>query len=124
MALIRPALLAALVYLAFLVAYPDWTGAAYHVMAAACAAGGVVGVWLFGRFLDVSDLRRQLLLEAAFAAVLALVLGYTMPLRGGTTPLAGGSRPSKSGARRGLERLGLNPYGALGDAVAALFPAG
>ncbi|HAZ09201.1 MAG TPA: hypothetical protein DCZ01_11940 [Elusimicrobia bacterium] len=125
MALIRPALLAALVYLGYVVAFPDYTGALYHVMVPACIAGGVTGLWLLRKLLDLSNGALKLGIEAAFLAAVAVFIGYTMPQKSGKPPLtqwAEGARPTQSAARRGLERLRVDPDGAAASKLVDLFP--
>ena len=125
MALIRPALLAALIYLGYAVAFPDYTGAAYHVVVLAVIAGGAVGLWLLKKILDLGEGAAKLLLELAFLGAVAAFVGYTMPQKSGKPPLtqwAEGARPTRDSARRGLERLGVDPSGAAASRLVALFP--
>lgn len=110
MALIRTALLGGLVYLAFVVAFPNWTGQIYHVMALSCIAGGAVGVWFLRKILDLGGGAAKIVLELAFLAGVALFLGLTLPQKSGKTPFeqwAAGGRPTVEAARRGLRRLGV-----------------
>lgn len=125
MALIRPALLAALIYLAYAVAYPDYTGAAYHVVTLSVIAGGAVGLWFVKKAAGLVEGTAMLVLELAFLAGVALFVGFTMPQRTGKAPLeqwAAGARPTRDSVRRGLGRLGANPDGPAAAAFAGLFP--
>ena len=125
MALIRPAVLAALVYLGYTVAFPDYTGTVYHVIVPACIAGGVVGLWFLHKLLNLSKGAFKIALEVAFLASVALFVGCTMPQKSGKSPLtqwSEGARPTQSSARRGLERLGLDPNGSVAAKLVGLFP--
>ena len=125
MALIRPALLAALIYLGYAVAFPDYVGTAYHVVVLSVIAGGAVGLWLLKKILDLGEGTAKLVLELAFLGGVAAFVGYTMPQKSGKPPLtqwAEGARPTRDSARRGLERLGADPAGPFASKVVALFP--
>jgi hypothetical protein len=124
-ALIRPALLAALIYLGYAVAFPDYTASAYHVVVLSVIAGGVVGLWLLKKLLDLGEGAAKFALEIAFLAAVAGFVGYTMPQKSGKPPLAQwaeGARPTRDSARRGLERLGADPSGPVAAKIVALFP--
>lgn len=125
MALIRPAVLAALVYLAYAVAFPDYTGTVYHVIVLAGIAGGVIGLWLLRKILDLGEGALKIALEAVFLAGVAVFVGYTMPQKSGKPPLSQwseGARPTQDSARRGFERLGLDPKGPVTAKIVGLFP--
>ncbi len=125
MALIRPAVLAALVYLIYCVAFPDGTGTVYHVIVPACIAGGVVGLWLLRKLLDLSEGALKIALEAGFLIGVALFLGYTLPQKSGKPPLtqwSEGVRPTQDSARRGFKRLGLDPRGSVASKLVGLLP--
>lgn len=125
MALIRPLLLAALIYGAYAVAYPDYTGTVYHVMTLALIAGGAVGLWFLKKILDLGEGFAKLLLELVFLGAVAVFIGYTMPQKSGKPPLtqwAQGARPTRATAQRGLARLGVDPRGALASRLVDLFP--
>ena len=125
MALIRPALLAGLVYLAYAVLFPDYTGTAYHVVVLSVIAGGAVGLWILKKVLGLVEGTALIALEAVFVLAAALFVGYTMPQKSGKAPLeqwAEGARPNRDSARRGLERLGVNPNGPAAAAFVSLFP--
>lgn len=121
----RPALLAALIYLGYAVAFPDYTGTSYHVVVLSMIAGGAVGLWFLKKILDFGEGTAKLILELAFLGGVAAFVGYTMPQKSGKPPLtqwAEGARPNRDSARRGLERLGADPNGSLASRVVALFP--
>jgi hypothetical protein len=125
MALIRTALLAGLIYAAYLVAFPEWGGTLYHESVPFVIAGGVVGLAFLQKMLDLGEGALKIALEVAFLAVVAIFLGYTMPQKSGKPPLAqwaDGERPNRDAARRGLERLHADPDGFVGSKVVALFP--
>ncbi|MFI5362464.1 MAG: hypothetical protein ACHQ49_10880 [Elusimicrobiota bacterium] len=125
MALIRPVLLAALIYLAYAVAFPDYTGTAYHIAVLSVVAGGAVGLWLLKKVLDLGEGTAKFLLEIVFLGGVAAFVGYTMPQKSGKPPLtqwAEGARPTRDSARRGLERLGADPNGLAASRLLALFP--
>lgn len=125
MALIRPAALAGLVYLGYAIAFPDYTGKAYHVIVPAAIAAGAVGLWSLHKILDLGEGTLKLVLEAGFVVGVAVFLGYTMPQKSGKPPLAQwaeGGRPTQSSTRRGLERLGIDPNGAAAAKIIGLFP--
>ena len=126
MALIRPALLAALIYLGYAVAFPDYTGTTYHVIVLSVIAGGAVGLWLLKKVLDLGEGAAKIVLELAFLGAVAAFVGYTMPQKSGKAPLtqwAEGARPTRDAARRGIERLGADPNGTAASKFVALFPA-
>jgi|CXWL01.1.fsa_nt_gi hypothetical protein len=125
MALIRTAILASLAYFAIALSYPDWTGKTYHVTVLSLIAGGSVGVWCLHKILDLGEGAAKILVEIAFIAGVAGFVGYTMPQKSGKPPFqqwSEGVRPTRGSARRGFERMGLNPEGALAATVVALFP--
>ncbi|MDE2141061.1 MAG: hypothetical protein KGJ84_01445 [Elusimicrobia bacterium] len=103
MALIRPALLASLIYLAYAVAYPDYTGTAYHVVTLSVIAGGAVGLWILKKVVGLVEGAAIVALELAFLAGIALFVGFTMPQKGGKAPLeqwAAGAHPTRDSVRR------------------------
>ena len=125
MALIRPALLAALIYLGYAVLFPDYTGGAYHVITISVIAGGAVGLFLLKKVLGLVEGTALIALEAGFLVAVALFVGYTMPQKNGKAPLeqwAAGAHPNQDAARRGLERLGINANGPAAAKLIALFP--
>jgi hypothetical protein len=125
LALIRPAALAALIYAAYAVAFPDYVGTSYHVVVLSVIAGGTVGLFLLKKILDLGEGAAKILLELAFLGAVAAFVGYTMPQKSGRAPLqqwAAGVRPTRDTARRGLSRLGADPDGFFGARVTALFP--
>lgn len=125
MALIRPAFLAALIYLGYAIAFPDYVGTSYHVAVLSIIAGGAVGLWFLKKILDLGEGTAKLVLELAFLGAVAAFVGYTMPQKSGKPPLtqwAEGVRPTRDSARRGLERLGADPNGAVASKLVALFP--
>jgi len=124
-ALIRPALLAALIYLGYAVMFPDYTGSAYHVVVLSVIAGGAVGLWFLKKLLGLAEGAMIVVLELVFLAAVALFVGYTMPQKSGKAPLeqwAAGARPTQDSARRGLERLGVDAKGPAAAKLVSLFP--
>ena len=125
MALIRSFLLGLLVYGAVAVCYPDWTGEAYHVMVFSVIAGGAVAIWFLNKILDLGSGAAKIGLELAFLLGIALFLGYTMPQKSGKAPLeqwSEGVRPNRDGARKGFDRLGIDPNGRAASRIIGLFP--
>lgn len=125
MALIRSALLAGLVYLAIALSYPDWDGQVYHVVVLSVIGGGAVGVYFLHKILDLSEGFAKIAIEAAFVVGVGFFVAYTMPQKSGKPPLqqwAEGVRPTRDSARRGLDRLGVDPNGTVASKVVALFP--
>ena len=125
MALIRPVLLAALIYLGYTIAFPDYVGTAYHVVVLAIILGGGVALWFLKKILDLGEGAAKLILELVFLAAVAGFVGYTMPQKSGKPPLAQwaeGARPTQDSARRGVERLGGDPNRGLGSKLVSLFP--
>lgn len=125
MALIRSFVLGLLVYGAVAVCYPDWTGQVYHVMVLSMIAGGAVAIWFLHMILDLGSGAAKIGIEAVFLVAIALFLGYTMPQKSGKAPLeqwSEGVRPNRDGARRGFDRLGVNPNGRAASRIVDLFP--
>jgi hypothetical protein len=125
MALIRSLILGMGVYALIAIGYPEWTGAAYHAMVLSLIAGGAVGIWAIDKVLDFGSGAAKIAIELAFLVAIALFVGYTMPQKSGKPPLqqfAEGARPTRDTARRGLERLGVSPNGAVASVVVRLFP--
>ncbi len=125
MALIRPALLAVLIYLGYAIAFPDYTGNAYHAAALSAIAGGAVGLWFLKKLLGLVEGTAMVALELTFLAAVALFVGYTMPQKSGKAPLeqwAAGARPTQDSTRRGLERLGVDAKGPAAAKFISLFP--
>lgn len=125
MALIRSLLLGLGVYGLVAVCFPDWTGQAYHVMVLSVIAGGSVAIWALDKVLDLGTGAAKVGIELAFLVAIALFLGYTMPQKSGKPPFqqwAEGARPNQLSARRGLERLGVNPNGPIASRLVTLLP--
>lgn len=125
MALIRPAFLAALIYLVYAVAFPDYEGTTYHVVVLSVIAGGAVGLWFLKKILDFGEGTAKLVAEVVFLAAVALFVGYTMPQKSGKAPFeqwAEGARPTREHASRGLKKLGVDPSGPVASRVVDLFP--
>jgi hypothetical protein len=124
-ALIRPALLAGLIYLAYAVLFPDYTGSVYHVAVLSLIAGGTVALWFLKKIIGLVEGTALIAAEAVFLLAVALFVGYTMPQKSGKPPLeqwAEGARPNRDSARRGLEQLGFNPNGPAAAKFISLFP--
>jgi len=124
-ALMRSLAMALLAYGAIAISYPDWSGEIYHVLAISTIMGGAVGVYLLGRILDLGSGAAKVGLELGFVAVVALFVGYTMPQKSGKPPFtqyAQGVRPTRDTARRGFDRIGVNPNGPAASKVVELFP--
>ncbi|MBI3563905.1 MAG: hypothetical protein HY079_01760 [Elusimicrobia bacterium] len=125
MALIRPAFLAALIYLGYAVAFPDYVGTSYHAAVLIGIAGGSVGLWFLKKLLDFGEGTAKILVEIVFLVAVALFVGYTMPQKSGKAPLeqwSEGVRPTREHAARGFKRLGVDPDGPVASRVVALFP--
>lgn len=124
MALIRPALLGGLIYLGFVIAYPDY-GPRSHQVAAAAILGGAFGLWVLKKLLDLGEDGAKVLLELLFLAGVAGFLANSMPQKSGKAPLkqwAEGARPNRETARRGFLRLGADPDGAVASKIVGFFP--
>lgn len=125
-ALIRLLLLPAAIYGFWVMSFPDTSNSAYHVGSLAIIAGGAVGLFMFMKVIDVGSTVIKVGLELVFAAGVALYFGYTMPQLSGKAPIEQwleGARPTRTTARRGLEKLHLDPDGPLKPLV-KLFPKG
>lgn len=125
MALIRSLFFGLLVYGLIALCYPDWSGQIYHVVVLSMIAGGSVVVWFLSRVLDFSSGAGKVGLELAFAAAIALFVGYTMPQKSRKPPIQQwmeGVRPTRDTARHGFDRMGVNPNGAVASKVVDLFP--
>ena len=125
MALIRTAVLGGLLYFAIALSYPDWTGRTYHVTVLSLIAGGSVGVWFLHKILGLGEGAAKIFVEIAFIAGVAWFVGYTMPQKSGKPPFqqwSEGVKPTRNSARRGFERMGLDPEGVVAAKVVALFP--
>ena len=125
MALIRSLAMAMLVYGAIAVSYPDWKGQIYHIVILSAIAGGSVAVWFLNKVLDLGSFGAKAVLELGFVLVVALFVGYTMPQKSGKPPFtqyAEGVRPTRDTARRGFDRLDVNPNGPVASKIISLFP--
>ncbi len=125
MALIRSAALAGLAYLVIALSYPDWDGQVYHVMVLSLIGGGAVGLFFLFKVLDLTEGFAKIAIEAAFVIGVAFFVAYTMPQKSGKPPLqqwAEGVKPNRAAARNGLDRLGINPNGAVASKLVDLFP--
>lgn len=123
--MIRSSLLGLLVYGAMVVCFPDWTGQAYHAMVLSVIAAGAVAIWLLHKILDLGSGASKIGLEVAFLIAITLFLGYTMPQKSSKPPFqlwAEGVRPTRGSARRGFDRLGINPNGTVASKIVDLFP--
>lgn len=124
--LIRLLLIPAGIYGFYVMSFPDTSGTVYHVASLSIIAGGAVGLFMFMKLVDVGSMAVKVLVELVFAFAVAMYFGYTMPQLSGKAPLeqwAEGVRPTQSTARRGLEKLKLDPDGVL-KPVVKLFPKG
>ena len=84
-----------------------------------------MGVWCLQKILDLGEGAAKIFIELAFIVCVGLVVGYTMPQKSGKPPFqqwSEGVRPSRETARRGLDRLGVDPEGALASRIVGLFP--
>lgn len=125
MALIRALIFGFLAYGALVIGYPDWKGEIYHIVMISAIAGGAVAVWFLDKILDLGTGTAKVLLELSFPIGILLFAGYTMPQKSGKPPLtqfAQGVRPTRDTARRGFDRLGVNPNGPVASRVIRLFP--
>lgn len=125
MALIRALLFGFLTYGALVVSYPDWKGEIYHIVMISAIAGGAVAVWFLDKILDLGSGVAKVLLELSFPIGILLFVGYTMPQKSGKPPIqqwAEGVRPTRDTARRGFDRIGVNPNGPVASRVIGLFP--
>jgi len=125
-ALIRPALLSALAYLAFRVAFPDGGGGKlYHAFVPALIAGGVVALWFLKKILDLGSTGSKIALDLAFVAVVVAGVGWTMPQTSDKPPLTQlleGARPRRDAVRRGFRQIGVDPDRSPARALVDLFP--
>jgi hypothetical protein len=122
-ALIRTGLPTALIYLAYLIAYPEWGGRLYTVLVPLALAGGVVGLWFLLKILDLGA--KRFAVELGFLVLVFLLVGYTLPQKSGKAPLeqwSAGGRPGEPAARRGVARLGLSPDEGYGAWIVSFFP--
>jgi len=125
LALIRSALLAGLAYFLIALCYPDWDGQVYHVMVLSLIGGGAVGLFFLFKVLDLTEGAAKIGIEAAFVIGTALFVAYTMPQKSGKPPIqqwAEGVKPTRDSARKGFDRLGVNPNGAIASKIVDLFP--
>ena len=101
------------------------SGHRFRVSGFSLIAGGAVGVWFLHKILDLGEGTAKILLELGFLVVITLWVGYTMPQKSGKAPLtqwAEGVRPKQADARRGFDRLGVDPGGPIARKVVDLFP--
>lgn len=124
--LLRLLAVPAAIYGLMVMSFPDTSNQVYHVASLSIVAGGAIGLFMFMKVIDVSSAAIKIGLELVFAAAVLLYFGYTMPQLSGKAPLeqwAEGVRPTRSTAKRGLEKLHLDPDGFL-EPVVKLFPKG
>lgn len=79
--------MAGLIYLGFVLKYPDFEASAYHPVAFGVIAGGAAGLWLLKKLLDLGEGALKLLLELLFLAGVAAYIGWTLPVKSGKPPL-------------------------------------
>ncbi|MBI4676201.1 MAG: hypothetical protein HY748_01320 [Elusimicrobia bacterium] len=113
-----------LIYLLLRVGYPVEGHQIFHMLAvlAILTAATVVTVAL--QLMEFASVKLPLILEAAFAAAVFVVLGFTMPSkRGPILPqILEGRLPTQSSVREGLARLGLDPKSDASKRIIAVFP--
>jgi len=126
MAILRFTFYGVLVYLYYLVAYPDWTSVGWGLKcfpAILCAAGAL---YLLFKLMNWSPGLAKVAMEGIFIAGVAIYMGYSMPTRlGEASPVKqwiNGRRPTQIDAEVGLKRLGVNPGTIPGQWVVGLFP--
>ncbi len=85
--MIRPLLLAALIYGGFAVADPAAIGGRDHAASFAVIGGGAVALWILKKVLDVGEGAAKLFLELVFLAGVAAYIVSTMPHAAGQAPL-------------------------------------
>ncbi|MBI4348644.1 MAG: hypothetical protein HY553_17530 [Elusimicrobia bacterium] len=112
-------------YLAFRVGFPD-EGAPgiYHAVTVPVLIGGAVGVFILLKAIDLGSRGLALGIELGFGAAVFLYLGFTLPQQSGRAPLSqvlSGEVPRRAQARKGLEKIGLDPEGPAG-VLTKIFP--
>lgn len=122
MALIRPAVLAALIYFGYSATVPGGGGSSYRAFVLSLIAGGAVGLWVLKKILDLGEGTAKIVLEGLFLAGVAVFVGMTIPHRAGKTPLARWKENARPEARRALKRLGLDPDAPAAAKLLTLFP--
>lgn len=128
MALMRLIVYGVVIYVFYLLAFPNWSwgiSQAYHAFSLALMMGAALGVFLFLKVIDLSSTVAKILLELGFAVAALLYFGYTMPQRSGKPPLKqwlAGHHPTRSDARLGLGRLGIDANSRTGKLLLKPFP--
>lgn len=114
----------AVIYLFFRVGYPEPGHQIYHMLVI-IGILGVSGILSFGlSLMGFVSTKMPLLLEALFAAALVVVLGFTMPAKGGPAlpQLLNGKFPTQGSVREGLTMLGVDPKSEHARKVVEFFP--
>lgn len=115
------------VYFLLRVAFPEAGGKLYHAVSIPVLVGAAVGVQLLIKIIEFNSKMACLGLELGFVLAASAYLGFSMPQTGRKPPflqLLEGERPARSTARRGLDRLGLDPDAFPWKGVVRLFPKG
>lgn len=125
MRLVRLLAYAGAAYLTFRVGFPD-EGATgiYHAVTGPILVGGAVGVFILLKAIDLGSRGLALAIELGFGAAVFLYLGFTLPQQSGRAPLSqllSGEVPRRAQARKGMEKIGLDPGGPAG-LLTKIFP--
>lgn len=114
----------AFIYLFYRVGYPEPGHQVYHMLVI-IGILGVSGILTFGLSLvSFASVKLPLLLEAVYAAALVVVLGFTMPAKGGPAlpQLLNGKFPTQGSVSEGLAMLGVDPKSEHARKVVEFFP--
>lgn len=121
---IRVLISSTIIYLFFRVGYPEPGHSVYHTLAPLGILGGAAIMAFALRLVEAFSDRAPLLLEALFAAVVVVALGFTMPAKK-EPPLARllrGEVPTQSAVKDGLDQLGIDPKSDAARKVIGIFP--
>ncbi|MBI5209060.1 MAG: hypothetical protein HY927_03710 [Elusimicrobia bacterium] len=110
MRLIRIMLCSGAVYLFIRVGYPEPGNNVYQVLVILGILGGAGVLTVALRLLEFASAKLPALLEAAFIVAVIVVLGFTMPAKGGPAlpQVLEGDLPTQSSVREGLAQLGVD----------------
>lgn len=115
---------AAFSYAFLRVGYPEPGHSVYHVLAPLVILGAAMALAFALTLLEFASRSIPVLSEALFTVAVFVVLGLTMPAKGGPAlpQLMAGAYPTRASVAEGLPLVWVDPRSATGRRIVALFP--